>query len=262
MSKENYISLILNDLKLHYNFKSDTEFSKFLGIAPQTLSSWYSRGSLNYNLVYAKCVGVSGDWLLTHQGEMFRSESLDKNATLSDIKSYYQDRTVEIPIMDVTMAAGITGYINNQNFETLDHIIFPSNMLRKSFHVCVKTKGESMSPTILDSDNVIIRLLDKSEWYDMPDEHVYVIVDREGKGYIKRIKNRIEKGFIVCMSDNIDKFNYPNFNLAIEDIISIWHAEWHISAKMPNLNENYYSRVKHLEDQFDEIKNALASLNN
>jgi len=255
MSKENYISLILNDLKLHYNFKSDTEFAQFLGIAPQTLSSWYSRSSINYDLVYAKCVGISGDWLFTHQGQMFKSEFSDKNIIVSD------EKTVEIPIMDISIAAGITGYMNGNAFDTLDHIIFPSNMLRKSFHVCVKTKGESMSPTILDSDNVVIRLLDKSEWYDMPDEHVYVIVDIEGKGYIKRIKNRIEKGFIVCMSDNIDKFNYPNFNLATDELISIWHAEWHISAKMPNINENYYSRVKQLEDQIDDIKNTLSSLN-
>ena len=39
----------------------------------------------------------------------------------------------------------------------------------------------------------------------MPEEQVYVVTDRDGKAYVKRVKNRLDKGFIVCMSDNPDK---------------------------------------------------------
>ena len=69
----------------------------------------------------------------------------------------------------------------------------------------------------------------------MPEEQVYVVTDRDGKAYVKRVKNRLDKGFIVCMSDNPDKAYYPNFNLQTDEIHTIWHAEWYISAKMPNI---------------------------
>lgn len=63
---------ILNELKKYYKLSSNAEFSRFLGISPQTLSNWYGRNTLDYELIYTKCVDVSGDWLLTGQGEMLR----------------------------------------------------------------------------------------------------------------------------------------------------------------------------------------------
>lgn len=65
-------SLILNNIKLHYGFKSDAEFARFLSIKPQTLASWYSRNSYDSELLYAKCVGISGDFLLSGIGDMMR----------------------------------------------------------------------------------------------------------------------------------------------------------------------------------------------
>ena len=115
-----------------------------------------------------------------------------------------------------------------------------------------------MSPTLLDSSYVIVRLLDRSEWQDMPDQHIYVISDIDGRSYIKRIKNRFRQhGFLVCMSDNVDKINYPNFNLEAQEINTILHAEWYFSAKMPNLNETYYDKVNQLEDKYDMLENQM-----
>ena len=114
-----------------------------------------------------------------------------------------------------------------------------------------------MAPTIQDSDYVIVRLLEPSEWQDMPDQHVYLVVDRDGTAYIKRVKNRFEKGFIVCTSDSIEKSLYPNFNLDTDEVFNIFHAEWHFSAKMQNVNETYYSRLKLLEDDMSEMKNNM-----
>ena len=110
-----------------------------------------------------------------------------------------------------------------------------------------------MSPTIFDDDRLITRLLDRSEWMDMRDEHVYAIVDSENRGFLKRVKNRFDQGFIVCMSDNIDKINYPNFTMRGDEIVSIWHAELRITARMPNINETYFNRLKRLEDKVDVL---------
>jgi hypothetical protein len=66
--------IILDAIKNHYGFKSNTEYAIFLGIAPQTLSSWYSRNSFDYELIYARCVDIDANWLLTGSGPMLKSD--------------------------------------------------------------------------------------------------------------------------------------------------------------------------------------------
>lgn len=75
MNKE----LILNKIKTHYNFKDDSEFARFLGIKPQTLYNWKKRDSFDIPLVYTKCVNISAEWLITGEGEMLKSENVEKN---------------------------------------------------------------------------------------------------------------------------------------------------------------------------------------
>lgn len=129
---------------------------------------------------------------------------------------------------------------------------------RKAQYYCIRVKGDSMAPTILDSSYVIVRLLDRSEWGNIRDQHVYVVSDREGRAYLKRIKNRFhEHGFITCMSDNPDKANYGNFNLMEDEINSILYAEFYISAKMPNIHETYYKQVGELKDDMDVLKEQV-----
>lgn len=167
---------------------------------------------------------------------------------------------VSIPIVEISVAAG-DGYYNGDTLDVIDSIQLPQSMVKRgSQYFCVRVKGESMAPTLLDSSFLVIRLLDRSEWEYMPEEQVYVVTDRDGKAYVKRVKNRLDKGFIVCMSDNPDKVYYPNFNLQADEIHTIWHAEWYISAKMPNIHQTYYTKVSQLEDDMAEMKNDITML--
>lgn len=49
-------------------------FAKQLGVSPQTVHSWIARNTFDSELVFAKCDGLSADWLLTGEGPMLRSE--------------------------------------------------------------------------------------------------------------------------------------------------------------------------------------------
>ena len=131
-------------------------------------------------------------------------------------------------------------------------------MVTSGRHLCVRTRGQSMAPTIQDGSYCIIKLLEKSAWLSAPDEHIYVVTDTSGASYIKRLKNRLGKGFIVCMSDSPEKSTYPNFNLQIDEIVNLWHVEWYIAARLPNIHNQYYSRLQELEDQIAEIWNEIA----
>lgn len=209
-----------------------------------------------------KFVSVNANWLLTGKGNMFNDEN-DKSAitpSYSIVPSSLSELE-EIPIVDISVAAG-NGYDNPDFIEIVDAIRLPQSMLhRNKKYFCVKVRGESMSPTLLDCSYLILRLLERSEWNDIKDNHVYVVSDRDGRAYVKRIKNRLrEHGFIVCTSDNVDKANYPNFNIMEDELNTVLYAEWNLSAKMPNLNATYYDKVNHLEDDVDALKNQMSIL--
>lgn len=202
-------------------------------------------------------------WLLTGEGSMLLTKETAPVAAKVDssieLIPSTDDNTITIPIVEISVAAGTAGCPNPSYLEVVDGIKLPASMLhRHAQYYCVRVKGDSMAPTILDSSYVVVRLLDRAEWEDLRDQHVYVISDRDGRAYLKRLKNRFhEHGFVTCMSDNPDKVNYGNFNLMEDEINSILYAEFYISAKMPNIHETYYKKVGKLEDDMDVLKEQM-----
>ena len=193
---------------------------------------------------------INPEWLLTGRGSMLKEKEVAFQEPQLAISADIQ----RIPIVDLSVAAG-SGYINLNYVEEIDSIALPVTMLKNGKqYLCVRVKGHSMLPSILDGGYLIIRMLDRSEWEGIRDNYVYVVSDVEGKAYVKRLKNRLKQhGFIVCMSDNADKLNYPNFNIEEEEINSVWYAEWYFSAKIPNIQEAYYRKQAELEDRVDEL---------
>ncbi|RKE02345.1 LexA family transcriptional regulator [Marinifilum flexuosum] len=262
--KESQIATIeiIERLKSAYQLDTDSVLAEFLGVKRNTISSWKSRNTINYDLIFAKCDDLNLNWLITGEGQPFKknsykepSESVD---LVQDAKGAYHGISGKaVAVTDISVAAGNGGFANQDYITKEDTIQLPDQMLGQGYHICVRVKGDSMSPTLQDSGYVVIRLLEIEEWQHMRDEHIYVVSDKEGKAYLKRVKNRIERGFITLMSDNPDKSSYPNFNLQIEEIHTIWHAEWYFSAKMPNIHDQYYSRLQRLEDRFDDLAAQL-----
>lgn len=168
--------------------------------------------------------------------------------------------TVSIPLVEISVAAG-SGFYNPDYLSEIDCIRMPRSMIKGGQpHICVRIKGESMVPTLQDGGYLVIRLLDRSEWRDVRDGHVYVVSSTEGRAFVKRLKNRFKEfGFIVCMSDNPDPMGYPNFNLMENEINTIWHAEWYISAKMPNIHATYYKKVDEMGDAIEEMRSMFTN---
>lgn len=262
---------------------SVNEFSNKIGVSNGYLAKQRAASANIGSHIIEKIVisfpQLNLEWLIAGWGEMIKntkvntkidtniipkktvySESDTLTLAAEPVADYKKPSIVQIPVVNIEAAAG-SGYYNDSYLNTTDLISLPANMVSKSgMNICIKIKGDSMSPTLLDSSYLIINNIHPSDWVNIPDGHVCVVSDREGRTYVKRIKNRLNKGFIVCMSDNVDKANYPNFNLQIDEINTIWHAEWYISAKMPNINENYYSKLIQLEDNFEDLKNDMKEI--
>jgi len=55
---------ILDKIKEFYGLKSNKALSEFLGVTRQTISNWYSRNTIDYDIVLTKCKDVDLHWLL------------------------------------------------------------------------------------------------------------------------------------------------------------------------------------------------------
>lgn len=278
------ISKRIEELVLHFAGGNKSKFAAIVGTSEANIRNYIEGRQPKFDFLssVAQNFEINFEWLLTGRGEMLCKENAhlnahpdahlteknaDLNADMSQRNVYPESNltrpsvdVVNIPIVEISVAAG-DGYYNSDTLDVIDSIQLPQSMVKRgSQYFCVRVKGESMAPTLLDSSFLVIRLLDRGEWEYMPEEQVYVVTDRDGKAYVKRVKNRLDKGFIVCMSDNPDKAYYPNFNLQTDEIHTIWHAEWYISAKMPNIHQTYYTKVSHLEDDMAEMKNDIAIL--
>ena len=69
---------MLTALVDYYDNGNKSQFAKRLGISPQGVSTWLSRGTLDLELIFAKCVDVSPSWLLTGEGDMIQNGLRDR----------------------------------------------------------------------------------------------------------------------------------------------------------------------------------------
>lgn len=66
--------LMLEQLVNHYTEGNKSKFASKLGVKPQTINTWIARNTFDSELIYSKCEGISGDWLLSGEGEMIKSD--------------------------------------------------------------------------------------------------------------------------------------------------------------------------------------------
>lgn len=68
-------SEMINALANHYSNGKLKDFASFLGVAQNTISNWKTRGTIDYELVFTKCEGLSASWLLSGGlGKMINKE--------------------------------------------------------------------------------------------------------------------------------------------------------------------------------------------
>lgn len=84
-------SLILNQIKEYYNFKSDTQFASYLGVKPQVLSNWKSRNTYDAELIYTKCLELNPAWLLTGKGNMLKEDAVNYESVLVYLRDHWKE---------------------------------------------------------------------------------------------------------------------------------------------------------------------------
>lgn len=70
MKKKDMIKAMVS----YYTDGNKAAFARLLGVPPQTLSSWETRGILDAELIYSKCKDINAKWLLSGEGSMIENE--------------------------------------------------------------------------------------------------------------------------------------------------------------------------------------------
>lgn len=73
---------VLDRIKQFYDLKGNAELSRFLGVAPNTITNWYARCSFDIDIIYTKCVGIDLNWLLSGKEPKPIKEELVSNQVI------------------------------------------------------------------------------------------------------------------------------------------------------------------------------------
>lgn len=152
-------SLILNRLKETKKFKTDTELANFLGISKSTLSNWYTRNSIDYDLLFSKCEQINIDWLITGRGLMFKNgENRITDATANCFNSQDPFQKLQrIPLYSLENSIGLAPILHNNNInkeKVIDYIAIPNIPLCDGG---IYITGDSMHPLLKAGDIIVYK---------------------------------------------------------------------------------------------------------
>jgi phage repressor protein C with HTH and peptisase S24 domain len=134
----------------HYSGGNKSEFARMIGVSPQAVSTWITRNTFDIDIIYAKCLNISPDWLLTGKGNMLKGEETEDAS--APVVSY--DPKVGQPFYNVDFLGGFSEVYNSQVSVPDRNIIVPGFDRAKLW--CNVT-GHSMEPKINHGDIIALR---------------------------------------------------------------------------------------------------------
>jgi predicted RNase H-like nuclease (RuvC/YqgF family) len=138
-------SLILERLKSAKNFSTDTELANFLDIKTSTLSNWYSRNSIDFDILFSKCENMPIEWLLTGKGEMLR-----ENSNNTDVQQVKPDTNL---VETIRQQAEQIGELKSENRHKNEQI----SALHKEVER-LKNENTKLRDTLSNSTNKMLEL--------------------------------------------------------------------------------------------------------
>lgn len=204
----------------HYGDGKPSQFAKSLGVAPSTISSWLSRDTFDYELLFAKCENINSAWLLTGEGDMLLSSPGNNQGLTKDEPRTNQPTTCHtqagIPLIPVDAVAGFNG-IDSPTIQIHDcqrYLVPEFQQLNAEF--MIRVSGSSMYPKYSSGDILACRKL--TSYHFIQWGKIYVI-DSEQGAMVKRLFPCDEDAdYVICKSDNP---NYPPFELPKTEIRSL-----------------------------------------
>ena len=146
--------------KIAIGAKSDSDLARWLGFATSVISGYRRRGTvpLEQCIKVAEQTGVSLDWLILGKGNQQAQPS-------SIVQDYSDSDAVWVPLYDVYASAGGGADIWDEEVEQLipfSRLWLNQQNLHSQDIACIKVPGDSMEPTLNNSDIILINTAHKT----------------------------------------------------------------------------------------------------
>lgn len=209
----------------HYGLRNKTELASFLGVSPQTVSNWYSRNSIDYDLVFEKCAGLDFNWLVTGNASVY-GHRIGNVSVASDVEGAY-----DVPVASM-LPVGMTG---------------------GSCPV-----GDGAMPDEFRSGDVLVgkRIVDFGA-VDTDGLTPYVFALRSGGLMVRRViadKNFPEKLLLVAGSP--DRRQFPDIVVKRADLCGVWDVKFTL-VSYGSGGGNIGERLSELERRMDELTKRI-----
>ncbi len=183
------------------------------------------------------------------------SEKTSQTWSAPKIITVNSEGTEAAVMIDIKAAAGLPCNIDNpQYYSSLPTMMLPRNQFGSGTYICIQARGDSMQPTILHQDWLISRFED-NPIKNIKDNHVYVVVSKEGV-IVKRLLNQMKvKGILVCQSDNL--IGNDPFIIEANEILQIYKVEARLSLNLNNLNATITQRLSNIEYELLELRKMV-----
>lgn len=211
---------MLEALISHFTNGNKAQFSKLLGVSPQTISAWIARNTFDSELIYAKCRYINPSWLLTGQGDMLVKNDVQQNVdtkreAIPAMEGIPSD-IAPIPLVTEHAAAGFgNDCFSIQESDVKDYYIIPKFRFN---HVdfMIEVSGISMYPHFKSGDVIACTILHEAKYIQW--NRCHVIATRDQGILVKRIMPSEKEGCFKIVSENKD---FPPFDLPKEDITGL-----------------------------------------
>lgn len=206
----------LEALISHFDDGKPSRFAKRLGVSPSTISTWMSRNTIDYDLIFAKCKEISPGWLLTGEGNMIKVEQAVPKATQLLVSTPMPKATAPtkrsskidkrgIPLISQTAMAGYFTGEEDADINAYDYFVIPSF---KNVDFLIRISGDSMEPTYRSGDIVACQVVPMQDIF-FQWNRPYIIDTNQG-ALLKRIRQGEDNNHLLIVSDNPE---YPPFQL-------------------------------------------------
>lgn len=293
----NAINLILDKLSKAIGVNTDTELANVLGVKQNTVSSWRSRGSIDFALIISKCDDIDLNWLFNErdinldypQTEKYKAKSTE-NATISDSNKNGNKIGNKRKVQNTLPNEGeYIHSVNAADVKGAHHVLSHPEVLIPIVDISAAAGSGAYNtdyPEQIDTICLPEKLLHKGTHNCIKIKGDSMAPTLQDGGYIViRLLDRsewvdIKTDYIYVVTDRTGKTSikrlrnrlkehgfivctsdnpaYNNFNLDEDEIHNVWFVEWYLSAKMPNIHATYYDQVQQLRDDVDDIQALLA----
>ncbi|QUI93650.1 LexA family transcriptional regulator [Prevotella denticola] len=214
----------------HYSDGNKSEFARMIGVSPQAVNTWISRNTFDIDIVYANCINVSPEWLLTGKGPMLKPTIEESQVTTQPSTPTAKDRLPEafrcldplhatqelIPLVTPKVAAGFgSADFSIAESDIKDYYIIPK-WRRQRVDFMIEVTGDSMQPKYSAGDIVGCTIIQNSSFIQWNRPHV--IATREQGILVKRLMPGTTSNTISAVSDNP---KYPPFDIPKNEITGI-----------------------------------------